>query len=160
MVLASCSGKVPKLIYESKIKADEIIVDKSDRKVVLLRGKKILKEYDMRMGFTPEGHKRFEGDGKTPEGKYFISHKNPNSKFFLSLLVSYPNANDVAYAKEQGKKPGNAIMIHGQPNDIKWMERFKNQYRDWTAGCIAVSDKDMVEIYSMVDVGTHITIRR
>lgn len=160
LVLTSCSLSVPKKIYESDIKADSIIVDKSDRKLYLLRNGRVIKDYEVKLGSKPDGDKIFEGDGKTPEGNYFISNKNPNSKYFLSLLVSYPSKQDIELAERLGKKPGGEIMIHGQPNDANFIERIKNEYSDWTAGCIAVSDKDMIEIYSMVDVNTPILIRR
>ncbi len=162
LTLSSCDStalKAPKVIYESSIKADRIILDKSEKKVFLIKEGKKIREYDARMGSAP-GKKEYEGDNRTPEGSYFIANKNPNSQYFLSLLVSYPNAYDIAKAKSLGKNPGSAIMIHGMPNEANWIERFKNQYEDWTAGCIAVRDKDMVEIYSMIDVGTPILIRQ
>jgi murein L,D-transpeptidase YafK len=159
--LSSCDSnalRVPKVIYESSIKADSIIADKSDKKLYLLKNGKIIREYSARIGSIP-GKKMYEGDNRTPEGRYFISNKNPNSQYFLSLAISYPNKEDVARARAMGKKPGGDIMIHGMPNKAGLIERFKNQYEDWTAGCIAVKDKDMVEIYAMVDVHTPILIR-
>lgn len=126
-------------------------VHKSQRKMYLLHGTKVLKSYDIALGFAPVGHKQFEGDGKTPEGSYFISHQNPNSNYHLSLGISYPNVADFAFAQAEGKPPGGDIFIHGGPN------RDPHQ-RDWTAGCIAVSDKDIERVYAMVKPGTQINI--
>jgi len=157
----SCSSvtKVPKVIYTSSLQADSVIVDKSDKKLFLLKGGKVIRDYAVTFGDVP-GKKRFEGDRKTPEGTYFISNKNQNSKFFLGLAISYPNADDRKIAAELGKKPGGEIMIHGMPNESGIIDRIKKLGKDWTAGCIAVSDRDMVEIYSMVQVGVPILIRK
>lgn len=128
-----------------------IQVHKADRKMYLLHNGEVLESYDIGLGFAPEGHKQFEGDGKTPEGTYFISHRNPKSRYHLSLGVSYPNDADRAYAKAAGKAPGGDIMVHGGPPR-------KTNKRDWTAGCIAVSDREIEEIYAMVKPGTPIHI--
>ena len=126
-------------------------VDKSDRKMYLFHNHDLLKTYDIALGFAPEGHKEFEGDGKTPEGVYTISHKNPDSNFQLSLRISYPNDADRAHAKEAGKEPGGDIFIHGGP--VKPISR-----RDWTWGCISVSDREIEHIYAMIKPGTPINI--
>lgn len=126
-------------------------VHKGERKMYLLHNDKVLKSYDIGLGFAPVGHKQFEGDGKTPEGTYYISHKNPNSEFHLSLRISYPNEADRAYAKSMNKTPGGDIFIHGGP-------KRKVDRRDWTAGCVAVTDKQMEVIYSMIKPGTPIHI--
>ena len=128
-----------------------IQVHKSDRKMYLLSGETVVKSYRIRLGGNPIGHKQFEGDGKTPEGAYYITHKNPKSSFHLSLGISYPNATDRASAAEQGKSPGGDIFIHGGPKD-------RPKGKDWTAGCIAVTDKQIEEIYPMISVGTPIFI--
>lgn len=128
-----------------------IQVHKSQRKMYLLHNGQILKEYNVSLGFQPEGHKQFEGDGKTPEGAYYISHKNPNSTYHLSLGISYPNKRDVAFAREKGKSPGGDIYIHGGP--LKPVPVW-----DWTAGCIAVTDEEMEEVYAMINPGTVIHI--
>lgn len=128
-----------------------IQVDKSDRKMYLFHGDKVLKTYDIALGFAPTGHKEFEGDGKTPEGAYTISHKNPESNFHLSLRISYPNDADRAHAKAAGKEPGGDIFIHGGP--VKPITR-----RDWTWGCISVTNREMEMIYAMVKPGTPINI--
>lgn len=126
-------------------------VHKADRKMYLLHNEKVLKSYDIALGFAPEGHKQFEGDGKTPEGTYTISHKNPDSTYHLSLRVNYPNQADRDYAKSMEKSPGGDIFIHGGP--LRKVSR-----RDWTLGCIAVSDKEIEQIYSMIQPGTVIHI--
>lgn len=130
-------------------KVTSVQVHKTDRKMYLLHNERVLKSYDVALGFAPAGHKQFEGDGKTPEGAYFITHKNPNSNFHLSLGISYPNEADIAFAEAEGKPPGGEIFIHGGPK--KPISR-----RDWTAGCVAVSDKQMEIIYSMVEPGAPI----
>ena len=129
-----------------------IQVMKSMRKMYLLHDTEVLKAYDVGLGFAPVGHKQFEGDGKTPEGAYRIDRRNPNSQFYLSIGISYPNAADRAYAEEHHRSPGGDIFIHGKP------DKYSRAPWDWTAGCIAVSDKEMEEIYSMVGLGTPIYI--
>lgn len=126
-------------------------VHKADRKLYLLSGSTLLKDYDIGLGGDPVGHKQFEGDGKTPEGSYLITHRNGRSAYHLSLGISYPNEADRAYAKAQGKEPGGDIFIHGA-------NRFGPSDGDWTAGCIAVSDREIEEIYAMVNPGTKINI--
>lgn len=135
-----------------------IVVNKGARKMYLLNEQKVLKEFKVDLGFAPAGHKQFEGDGKTPEGTYLIDRRNPNSKYHLSLGISYPNARDVAYAQSLGKRPGGEIFIHGEPNLIRERKRAKKT-QDWTAGCIAVKNDEIEEIYAMVRDGTVITLR-
>lgn len=129
----------------------QVQVHKAERKMYLLHNRRVLKTYDVALGFAPIGDKKVEGDGRTPEGAYRISHKNPNSQYHLSLGISYPNAADIAEAEALGRPPGGDIFIHGGPN------RQVSQ-RDWTAGCIAVSDKQMERIYAMIRPGTPIFI--
>lgn len=129
-----------------------IQVHKGARKMYLLHNGEVLKDYDISLGFTPRGHKRFEGDGKTPEGTYFITHHNPKSRYHLSMGISYPNPQDRAQAAAAGKSPGGDIMIHGRTN-----YRGRNK-GDWTAGCIAVEDDEIEEIYAMVQRNTTIHI--
>jgi murein L,D-transpeptidase YafK len=129
----------------------QIQVHKADRKMYLLHNSKTLKSYDVALGFAPEGHKQFEGDGKTPEGLYYISYKNPKSRYHLSLGLSYPNEADLAFAEAAGKPPGGDIMIHGGPTE-------RITQRDWTWGCVALSDKEIEVVYSMVKPGTPIFI--
>ncbi len=137
-------------------KADRILVDKSDRTLILYRdGKEIHRYTDIRFGDQPVGHKQFEGDEKTPEGDYIISGRNPNSAYHLSLRISYPNAADRAYARSKGRSPGGDIFIHGQPNRSP-LERLPG---DWTDGCIALSNAEIKLLWQQVDDGTAITIQ-
>lgn len=129
----------------------QIQVSKADRKLYLFNNDRVLKSYDIGLGFAPVGAKQFEGDGKTPEGAYFISYKNPDSQYHLSLKISYPNEADIAFAESQGKSPGGDIVVHGGP--VKPTTK-----RDWTWGCIAVTDREIEVIYSMVKEGTPIYI--
>jgi murein L,D-transpeptidase YafK len=135
-----------------------IVVNKGARKMYLLHGEKILRDYEVDLGFAPAGDKKIEGDGKTPEGTYLIDRRNPNSAFHLSIGISYPNSRDIAEARALGKKPGGEIFIHGQPNKLKDRKR-ASKTADWTAGCIAVTNDEIEEIYAMVNNGTLITLR-
>ena len=130
----------------------EIVVKKSKRKLYLLSGNEIIKSYKVDLGFAPKGHKNFEGDGKTPEGAYKIDRKNENSKYYLSVGISYPNVKDQQFAKLKGKLPGGDIFIHGTDKPFRWFQK------DWTAGCIAVSNKEIREIFKLVRIGTPIFI--
>jgi len=138
--------------------ADQVVVRKGERKLYLMRDGKVLRTFKVALGLRPEGHKQFEGDYRTPEGKYRLNRRNPNSEYFLSIQVSYPNDDDVARARKQGQRPGGAIMIHGQPNTPT---RSRDYYQtvDWTEGCIAVSNSDMVEIWLMTPPDTPIEIQ-
>lgn len=133
-------------------KVTQVTVSKSRRKMWLMHNKRVLRRYNIGLGFAPEGHKKAKGDGRTPEGTYFIDRRNPNSAYHLSLGISYPNANDVAAAKAAGVEPGGDIFIHGRG------PRFQRARGDWTWGCIAVTDREMTEIYSIVQTGTPIVI--
>lgn len=139
-------------------KADYIVVDKSARKLSLLRGKKVLKTYYVSFGAVPTGHKVQEGDERTPEGRYKIDWRNPNSCCYRSLHISYPNEKDKARAKELGVSPGGNIMIHGLVNGQEWLGRW-HLFWNWTDGCIAVTNREMQEIWNAVPDGTSIEIR-
>jgi len=136
-----------------------IVINKGARKMYLLHDEEILREYSVDLGFAPDGDKKIEGDGKTPEGTYLIDRRNPNSSFHLSLGISYPNSRDIAEAKALGKKPGGEIFIHGQPNLLRDLKRARKT-PDWTAGCIAVKNHEIEEIYAMVQNGTLISLRQ
>jgi murein L,D-transpeptidase YafK len=129
-------------------------VHKAKRKMYLVHHDKVLRQFDIALGFSPVGHKQIEGDSRTPEGVYYIDRRNPNSNFHLSLGISYPNADDRARARAIGKSPGGDIFIHGRAGKHK----LRNRGRDWTDGCIAVTDREMEDIYAMVKVGTPIVI--
>jgi murein L,D-transpeptidase YafK len=104
------------------------------------------------------GHKEQEGDSRTPEGRYIIDAKNPKSSFHLSLHISYPNKTDRQNARRKGVSPGGAIMIHGSPGGLGTLNAL-GFYTDWTAGCIAVSNEEIEEIFTAVKIGTPILIR-
>jgi hypothetical protein len=138
--------------------ADRVVVKTSERRLYLMRANQIVAEYPIRLGLNPTGHKLREGDFRTPEGSYELVRRNPKSEFFLSLEVSYPNESDKARAKQLGVKPGGLIMIHGQPNVRRKSPEYYENF-DWTNGCIAVSNSDMVDIWLRTGVGTPIEIR-
>jgi murein L,D-transpeptidase YafK len=138
--------------------ADRVVVHKSARKLELLRNGDVLRTYKVSLGLRPEGHKQFEGDFRTPEGSYKLTRRNPNSEYFLSIQIDYPNDRDVARARKQGLRPGGAIMIHGQPNAPRKPRDYYSNV-DWTEGCIAVSNSDMVEIWLMTPPETPIEIQ-
>lgn len=130
-----------------------VVVNKGARNLYLLHHEEILEAFKIDLGFAPVGDKQFEGDGRTPEGTYLIDRRNPNSAFHLSLGISYPSAADVAEAWAMGKKPGGEIFVHGEPN------LYKPKRPDWTAGCIAVKNPEIEQIYAMVRTGTPISLR-
>lgn len=140
------------------LRVDYILVRKKDRILHVYYQNKLLKSYKISLGFSPVGHKEQEGDGKTPEGKYVISLKNPKSRFHLSLKVSYPSKKDIKNAQKKGEQPGGDIMLHGLGKDFSHLGENHVLY-DWTLGCIAVTDKEIAEIYKAVDVGTPIEIQ-
>ncbi|MFO1504085.1 MAG: L,D-transpeptidase family protein [Steroidobacteraceae bacterium] len=136
--------------------ATRVVVYKSQRRMDLMRGTEVLRTYKVSLGLQPEGHKERVGDFRTPEGRYALVRRNARSDFFLSIQVSYPNPQDTKHAKANGWDPGGSIMIHGLPNRLK---RDPSYYeRDWTDGCIAVSNSDMVEIWLLTNNNTPIDI--
>jgi murein L,D-transpeptidase YafK len=137
--------------------ADKVLVIKRKRKLYLLEGNRILKVYSVSLGGHPKGAKIQEGDERTPEGVYVLDWHNPNSDYYKSIHISYPNANDAARAKRMGVPPGGDLFIHGQPNNFPISAKATG---DWTAGCIAVSDTEMDEIWRAVADGTPIVIQR
>ncbi len=138
--------------------ADRIVVLKSERTLRLYRDGEVLRTFDIALGLAPEGPKREAGDFRTPEGQYFIEWKNTESEYFMSLKVSYPNERDRALAAAEGVDPGGMIMIHGDPNNGRY-SAMRSQGMDWTDGCIAVSNSDMVDIWLMTSEGMPIEIR-
>ncbi|WP_089946718.1 L,D-transpeptidase family protein [Litoreibacter albidus] len=149
LVLSACSSKFA--TYNGP-EVTKVEIFKSQRLLRVFHGNRLLKSYDVELGFGATGHKQFEGDGRTPEGRYTIDKRNPNSSFYLSLGISYPNAADKAFAASHGKSPGGDIFIHGQPN------KKGKRGPDWTAGCIAVTNREMRQLYAMVKDGTVIDI--
>lgn len=151
---AFLSGCASKFRSYNGPEVTRVRLHKSERLLVLDGAEGVLKTYPVGLGFAPEGHKRFEADGRTPEGAYTIDRRNPNSLFHLSVGISYPNEADVAFAEAQGKAPGDDIFIHGGPR--KGIDPMNK--RDWTAGCISVTDWQVEEVYAMVRDGTPIEI--
>jgi murein L,D-transpeptidase YafK len=150
--LAACAREQSKFLVYKGPAVTRILVYKGARRMHLMHFDRVLASYEIDLGFAPVGHKNFEGDGRTPEGEYTIDRRNPNSRFHLSLGISYPNEADIAFAKAAGKSPGGDIFIHGRPR------AYQDGKRDWTWGCIAVTDAEMEVIYSMVKDGTPISI--
>ena len=138
--------------------ADKVLVEKKERRLTLLSNGEVIKTYKIALGGDPVGPKERQGDNKTPEGTYIIDSRNGNSSYHLSLHISYPNEIDTMRAKELGVSPGGNIMIHGIKNGFSWIGA-SHAKLDWTKGCIAVTDKEMEEIYKLVPNGTIIEIR-
>lgn len=139
-------------------RADYVQVYKSERRLVLLRQGNPIKVYHVALGPRTVGHKEREGDGKTPEGLYQIDSRKPDSAFHRALHVSYPNARDIQAAKSKGINPGGAIMLHGIRKGLGWIGNV-HRLIDWTAGCIAVTNWEIEEIWRAVPDGTPIEIR-
>ena len=127
-------------------------VDKATRRMALFHHDRPLVAYDVQFGFAPVGHKEMRGDGRTPEGRYHVDRRNPESAFYLSIGLDYPNAEDRAYARERGLDPGGDIFIHG------WGPKRRKRDEDWTAGCVAVTNREMKMVYAMVRNGTPVDI--
>lgn len=134
---------------------DRVLVDKSDRELVLFQGGRAVRTYPMSLGFAPEGDKLRQGDGRTPEGVFRVDRRNEASAYHLSLGIDYPRPEDVARAAEGGYSPGGDIFIHGQPPGIEGRHRIE---ADWTAGCIAVSNATIEELWRVVPIGTEVEI--
>lgn len=148
--VANAKAPWPPPLASAAERVDEILVDKSERRMTLLRDGRIVKSYLILLGDAPIGRKRQQGDERTPEGRYRITFRNDKSRFHLSLRVSYPNEADRRQARARGVDPGGDIMIHGGTPP--------GYSRDWTDGCIALSDAQIEEVWRLVPVGTPITI--
>ena len=156
-VIAAESNSENKQALPTSIVIDKVFVDKSARTLQLLSDDKVIKSYHIALGGNPIGHKQQEGDQRTPVGSYTLDYKNEKSKLYRSIHISYPNAADKARAKSRGVSAGGDIMIHGQKNGFGALGLL-NQQRDWTEGCIAVTNDEMDEIMAAVKVGTPIEI--
>ena len=130
--------------------ADKILVVKSERRLYLFRGPEVLRSYRVSLGLNPRGHKEREGDFRTPEGMYRLTNRNRRSAYFLSIKISYPARDDLMRARANGWEVGGQIMIHGLPNNPSHAEDYYTT-TDWTDGCIALSNADMLELWSLVD---------
>ncbi len=135
---------------------DRVVIEKSARRLTVFRDGEALRSYPVALGFAPQGDKARQGDGKTPEGVFRIDRRNPNSAFHLSLGIDYPQPDDIARARAGGYDPGGEIFIHGQPNRLSGLATIPY---DWTAGCIAVSDAVIEELWRVVPTGTSVEIR-
>jgi murein L,D-transpeptidase YafK len=150
---------LPLSILAAKDTVDLIIVYKEKRNMELQKNGKITNIYNISLGFEPVGAKIKRGDGKTPEGLYFIEDKLRESSFYMALKVSYPNPWDIRRALELNYHPGGQIMIHGVPN-IGYDKNYHNFNNDWTEGCIAVSNKEILELWKKIEIGTPILIKK
>ena len=147
--LGACSSKFR--TYDGP-EVTRIVVFKEERRMYLMHHDVALRGFDMALGFAPTGHKLTEGDGRTPEGRYRIDRRNPDSRFHLSIGIDYPRPRDVERARLSGKAPGGDIFIHGAP------KKGRSADGDWTWGCIAVTNREMEDIYAMVRDGTIVDI--
>lgn len=148
----------PELPLSSKYVADRVLVEKKARRLTLFRNNKPLKSYDIALGQQPDGPKRFVGDNKTPEGRYVIDTRKKNSRYHRALHISYPSPEDTAIAAKQKRSAGGDIMIHGLPNGMGSLGSL-HRLRDWTAGCIAVTNTEIEELWRAIPDGTPIEIR-
>ena len=135
---------------------DRIVIEKAARRMQLFQDGKPVRTYQIALGFTPAGDKARQGDGKTPEGEFSIDRRNDESAFHLSLGLNYPRPKDVQRASEAGYSPGGDIFIHGQPNALPEGSRLKG---DWTAGCIALTNAEIREIWAVAPIGTKVEVR-
>ena len=136
---------------------DHVVVKKSQRRLFLMDGDKVVREFRIHLGLEPDGPKERSGDYRTPQGWYTLSRRNPRSNYFLSIEISYPNARDLARARVHHWQPGGQIMIHGLPNTLHGTPYYY-RHDDWTNGCIAVSDADMMQIWMLTRDGMPIDI--
>ena len=159
---AGLSARQKSLLQQPALSADseitKLVVRKADREMDAYDAQdRLLKTYPVALGFNPAGHKQFEGDGKTSEGRYTINDRNPNSGYHKNLGISYPNEADLAYAASQGKSAGGDIKIHGMRNGMGAIGA-QHLHRDWTHGCIAVTDGEIDELYALVKPQAEIEI--
>jgi murein L,D-transpeptidase YafK len=141
-----------------EIKADSVLVDKSEGKLYLMWQGKVFASFPVTFGTDMKGHKQQKGDGRTPEGHYILDYKNANSAYYKSIHISYPNVQDRINARQMGVDPGGDIMIHGQVNGWGWASPLV-QIFNWTNGCIALKDHHMDRVWKAIDPGTPIEIR-
>ena len=161
VALALGSGTADSLTAQARPRdtvADRIVVEKAARTLSLYRDGQLLKTYRVALGRNPKGHKERQGDSRTPEGTYVIDFRKPDSRFHRALHISYPSAEDRRRARARGVHPGGDIMIHGLPNGTGAIGA-AHRLRDWTDGCIAVTNEEIEEIWRLVPNGTKIEIR-
>ena len=162
LVILFFAGLVYNLYPETKLsetaKIDSLVVFKSQNKMIVYQQGKLLKTYQVSFGDNPVGHKQFEGDEKTPEGHYTINAKNDKSGYHKNLGISYPNVQDINYAKLRGKSPGRDIKIHGLRNGLGMVNKFQRWF-NWTNGCVALTNSEVDELYRSVKLGARIQIK-
>lgn len=139
-------------------KIDKLVVIKHKRVLKVYSGGEVIKTYPVALGRNPVGDKEYEGDKRTPEGVYIINGKNPGSGYHKNLGISYPNAADRTEAKRKNLDPGGEVKIHGLKNGRGYIGRF-HRFTDWTAGCVALTDEEIDELYANVAIGTPIIIK-
>jgi murein L,D-transpeptidase YafK len=144
-------------IYDGP-KVTQLLLYKERRKLYLLHHNDVLQKYRVGLGFNPTGTKLRQGDGRTPEGLYYLDRRNFNSRYYLSMGISYPNQRDIARARAKGVPAGGDIFIHGEPKTREERQRSK-KWQDWTAGCIALRNRDMQQLFWMTELGVPIFIR-
>jgi murein L,D-transpeptidase YafK len=157
LTLAVAASGVSTAAAEELTAADRVVVRKAERKLYLYRGGQLLGAYRVALGLNPIGHKQRESDFRTPEGRYTLAQRNTRSSYFLSIQVSYPNENDAHRARKRGWAAGGSIMIHGLPNAPTHSPAYYST-TDWTDGCIALSNSDMVEVWMRTQENTPIDI--
>ncbi|AZY95919.1 ErfK/YbiS/YcfS/YnhG family protein [Paracoccus sp. S4493] len=159
--LAACGSSGPSSAPAPQFKrysgppVTQVAVYKGQRRMHLLNGQTVLRSYDFGLGNQPVGPKQFEGDGKTPEGLYFIDRFNPRSRYHLSVGISYPNDQDKAYAAQFGRSAGSDIMFHGRGPEGNALAP---RNRDWTAGCLALTDQEIEDVYAMLQPGVPVML--
>lgn len=149
---------IPTMVHAGST-VDFVLVKKSEHRLFLIKNGRVLRHYDISLGRNPTGHKEREGDKRTPEGHYLLDYKLADSAFYKAIHISYPNGKDLENARKNNVEPGGKIMIHGQPNGNGHLAKVTQQY-DWTSGCIAVTNKDMDELWQLIEENTPITIEK
>jgi murein L,D-transpeptidase YafK len=157
LILFLC-GMGPVQAVDKPLHADRVVVLKKERTLQLLSQGKVIKAYKIALGGDPVGPKTRQGDHKTPEGLYVLDARNAHSQFYRSIHISYPSERDRAGAKKSAVAPGGAVFVHGLPNGYGWIGA-GHRAKDWTDGCIAVTDEEIDEIWLAVGNGTPIEIR-
>jgi murein L,D-transpeptidase YafK len=147
LMLVAASAAPHASVAQEIATADHVVVRKSEHKLYLYSGARLLREYKVALGLSPVGQKEREHDFRTPEGRYFLARRNIRSDYFLAIQVSYPNKDDELRARKHRWAPGGSIMIHGLPNTLKHPIAYYSS--DWTDGCIALSNSDMVELWML-----------
>ena len=151
-------GSFPGLFARDLQLADRVVVHKAERRLTLYADSDAIATYSISLGAEPVGHKTWRGDSRTPEGQYVLDYRNADSQFYRAIHISYPDEDDLAAGVAADVPPGGNIMIHGLPNGMGWVGSFY-KLRDWTDGCISVTNREMEEIWRAVPDGTPIEIR-